>query len=367
MATHDTAFEPSTAPELLQETLDQRNITIGVPANYSDDDETRFLITPEGCGLLTSAGYKVKMEEGAGIDVSFSDANYAEYGVEICSRDEVLKADKIISFRPLRPEDIAKVREGVILLCMMDRSLFEAATIKAYLEKGVTLACFDNMISHNGDTVFADILAEIDGRSAVFYAQDALSYSGEGKGVLLAGVAGINPCEVLVIGSGFKIFTAAKAAMAVGASVTLMDNDISELLRGKAFCGDALVTCAIHPRVLTTKVKSADVIILGETTRSFTLPRSLMSVMKNNVYLLDLTKSSPSTSVPRTVAMAMSNVIVNFFNEMSLKGGFINQISSTPGVKSGVVIYRGKLVDKLVGAYTGFPSVDINMMLTGRN
>lgn len=72
-------------------------------------------------------------------------------------------------------------------------------------------------------------------------------------------------------------------------------------------------------------------------------------------------------SVPRTVAMAISNVLVNFLDEMRLKEGFDCMVSTNEGVQQGIVTYRGKLVDKLVGSYTGLPAVDLSVMLAARN
>ena len=133
---------------------------------------------------------------------------------------------------------------------------------------------------------YANIVYEIDGRAAILYAQEHLSYLGGGKGVLLAGVAGINPCEVLIIGEGQDCFYAAKAAIAAGASVTLINNDISVLQAARQFCGDSLTTLAIHPRVLYNKCKTADVLILGTTTRPFEFPNKLNRVMKDSRQLL---------------------------------------------------------------------------------
>ena len=89
--------------------------------------------------------------------------------------------------------------------------------------------------------------------------------------------------------------------------------------------------------------------------------------MKESVYLLDFEESHPSVSVPRTVAMALSNGLVNFFDEMIIKNGFEGMLVSTPGVQAGIVTYNGRLVDKLIGSYLGFPCVDISVMLTAAN
>lgn len=338
---------------------------IGLVGNYDDTDETRVLLTPEACGLLTSGGHVIAMESGAGIDVSFSDESYAEYGVKIVTRDQALQADLVLSYTPLRVADIRKMRPGAVLLCMMDTELINPGVINALLEQNVTMGCLDNMYSHNDEPVFANIIDEIDGRAAVMYAQENLSYLGGGKGVLLAGVAGISPCEVLIFGEGVDVEAAAKAALAAGARVTVLNNDISALQRTQQVCGPGITTLAIHPRVLSNRVRSADVIFFGTTTRPFDMPKSLMAAMKQNVFILDFKESHPAVSVPRTVAMAISNVLVNFFAEVMLKGNFEGMLTTSEGVQAGIVTYRGCLVDKLLASYMGMPAVDISVMLAG--
>ncbi len=172
------------------------------------------------------------------------------------------------------------MKKGATLFTMMGSDMFEAPVIKALLDMEITSGCFDNMYSHNDEPVFANIIDEIDGRASIMYAQEFLSYVGGGKGVLLAGVAGINPCEVLIIGDGTTTYAAAKAAMAAGAYVTLMNNDISALQVAKQVCGDTLNTIAIHPRVLFNKVKTADVILIGKCTRPFEFPKNSLWLLK---------------------------------------------------------------------------------------
>lgn len=342
-------------------------IELGILANYADGYETRMLLTPEACGMLTSGGYRVVMESGAGSDISFSDEKYAEYGVKIGTRDEALKASMVLCYTPLKAKDVKKMRKGSALLCMMGHNLFEVSTIKALMDHKIAAGCLDNMMSHNDEPVFSNIIDEINGRAAIMYAEEALSFLGGGKGVLLAGVAGINPCEILIIGMGNDMLAAAKAGAAVGARVTLMDNDISTLQVAKEIVGQAVDTIAVHPRVLFNRAKSADVILLGTTTRPFEFPANVKAALKSNVYLLDMIENQPSVCVPRTVAMAISNALVNFFDEMQLKNGFNGMIATTPGVQHGLITYEGKLVDKLIGSYLGMPSVDINVMLSAVN
>lgn len=356
-------------PLLMHETiaLEPDRIDIAMLSNYGDTDETRMLLTPEACGLLTSAGLKVAVEHGAGIDISFSDEAYADYGAKIVDRNEALHADIVLSFTPLREQDILHMNPGGTLLCTMASGLIDKGSIKALLDMHITMGCLDNMYSHNNTPIFADIIDEIDGRAAIMYAQEHLSFLGGGKGVLLAGVAGINPCEVLIIGDGTDVYSAANAALNMGAQVTVVNNDVSMLAVARQMCGPQIQTIMIHPRVLYNKVKSADVILLGTTTRQFEFPKNLSAVMKDSAYILDFKESHPSVSVPRTVAMAISNVMVNFLDEMRLKENFDRMIATNEGVQQGIVTYCGKLVDKLVGSYTGLPAADLSVMLAAQN
>lgn len=362
-----STFELDPQLQAVAEETKPSSLTVGLVGNYADTDETRFLLTPEGSGLLTSSNIRLLMEKGAATDINFTDQSYRNFGVEIVSRNEALKADVVLSYRPLHASDIHKMKKGAALFTMMGAGMFDLNVIKALLSKEITCGCFDNMVSHNNEPVFANIIDEIDGRASIIYAQEFLSYAVGGKGVLLAGVAGINPCEVLIIGDGTVVYSAAKAALAAGAYVTVMNNDISALQMAKQVCGDNLNTIAIHPKVLYNKVKSADVILIGECTRNFEFPKNLSPALKDSVYLLNFNETHPSISVPRTVAMALSNIIVNFFDDMIIKGGVNHMLASTPGVQCGIITYRGKLVDKLIGSFTGLPSVDIKVMLAATN
>lgn len=352
-------------PEAIEQTTPI--INIGLLANYPDSSETRMLLTPEACGLLVAGGVAIAMESGAGSDISFTDAQYAEYGVTIVSRDEALKYPVVLSYSSLKAKDINKMIPGSAILCMMTNAIIDTEAINALLANRISMGCFDNMLSHNDEPVFANVIDEIDGRASIIYAQDALSFEGGGKGVLLGGVTGINPCEVLLIGMGHDIVSAAKSAVALGARVAIMDNDVSALQIARDMVGGLVDMIAIHPRVLYNRAKSADVIILGTTSMPFDIPRNLFAAMKENVYLLDLKECHPSVAVPRTVAMGLSNALVNFFNEMALKGGFSNMVATTSGMQYGMVTYDGYLVDKLLGSYLGMQSADIGMLLSPVN
>ena len=91
-------FEPEPSEVLLDEM--GGNFVIGLLGNNPDNDETRFLLTPEACGMLTASGIHLKMEAGAAVDISFKDEQYAEFGVEIVTREQALKCGIVLSYLP---------------------------------------------------------------------------------------------------------------------------------------------------------------------------------------------------------------------------------------------------------------------------
>lgn len=340
---------------------------IGLLANNHDSAETRLLLTPETCGRLESAGWKIYMETDAGTPISYTDAAYAEFGVEICDRSQALKCDYVLTYAPASEADILQMRPGSVQLCMFASSLFDNSLITALTERRIATVALDEVLSHNGVQIFANIVDDVDGRASVWYAQEALSFLGGGKGVLLGGVPGLAPCEVLIIGSGRKVQQAAMSAIALGANVTLMDNDMSELQVAQSICGPRLITCAIHPRQLTSRVQNADVIMLDSCTHEFEFPNRLKGLVKKNSFFLDFHMSSPSLSTPRTVTQGLATCLFNLFTEFDLKGGFENTLLTTPGVCHGMITYNGHLINKLVGSVSSIPVIDLEILLAGTN
>lgn len=227
-----TDNSPETQPQEVSTATRKPKLTLGVLNNYRDSDETRLFLTPEACGMLVSMNIRILMESGAGIDITYPDEAYSSRGVEIVTRPSALKADVVLSVRSLHADDILLMQRGSALLTLSDPNLPRDA-VQALLDRQISLLAIDRIYSANKQYTFARVLDEIDGRAAILYAQEGLSFLGEGKGVLMSGLAGIEPCEVLIIGEGWRVQGAAKAALAVGARVTLMDNDISALFEAE--------------------------------------------------------------------------------------------------------------------------------------
>ncbi len=159
-------FSPVPSPQAVVSEQSRRHITIGLPA-VAAAGERRFPLTPEGAGMLVEKGFTVKIEAGAGAPIHYPDNAYAREGARICDRSGVLGCDIVISLAPLSVGDIRKMRRGAMLLSMLAQCRFAKDSVMALLERSIMAIAIDLIEDQYGNTPFADILSEIDGRAAV--------------------------------------------------------------------------------------------------------------------------------------------------------------------------------------------------------
>lgn len=373
-----------------------RRLTVGVPAPMAASADRRFPLTPEGAGMLVERGLCVKIEEGAGGTISYTDNRYARAGAEITTRAEALECDVVISLAPLSPADAARLRRGALLLTLLHPAHQDPHTIDTLLRRHVTAVALDLVEDRRGMTPFADILAEIDGRAALALASSLLADSETGKGILLGGVTGIVACEVTVIGSGIAACAAARTAIGLGATVRMFDNDVYRLRRAVRELGPAVIGSALHPHVLENALRSADVVITTPVEGRFTVSAEMVSLMKQGVVTMDLTGRSgrmfpslpaveladaaalrkaleartrlcltnPGAAVGRTAAMALSNTLLTMFDQMLPCEGVSNALRLMPGLRRAVYTFMGRVVNPVIARCAGGRSTDINIYLT---
>lgn len=370
----------------------RRHMTIGLPAS-NVDYERRFPLTPEGAGLLVGQGFTVKMEQGAGETIHYTDNAYSREGIEIVSRTEALGCDMVIHLAPLSCHDIRQMRRGAVLLSLLSRCKRTKESVKALLDRKIINVAIDLVEDRYGNNPFADILSEIDGRAALAVAGSLLADSVHGKGILLGGVSGVIPCETTIIGSGISARAAARAASGAGAVVRIFDNDVYRLREATKELGTCAVGSALHPRVLRNALRSADVVVFTQMTNPPVFDTEAISEMKKGVIIFDLTNdcgcafpSLPTvdlalanpgqpvqgrccyvhagSAVPRTAAMALSNTLLTFMGDVSGCDGVMNALKMHPGIRKGAVTFMGKLVNADVAETIGMPSRDIAIFLT---
>lgn len=385
-----------TPQEQPQETLtDHRSLTIGLPACQSSS-ERRFPLTPEAAAELTERGFRIKMEAGATAAINYTDNQYMRAGVSVGTRSEALGCDIVIHLAPLEAADVRKMRRGTMLLTLLKPQNQHTDAIKELLKRHIIAIALDLIEDSGGCTPFADILAEIDGRASVAMASSLLADATRGKGILLGGVAGIIPCEVLVIGSGIAACAAARSAVGLGATVRMYDNDIYSLRRASQQLGPWVITSTLHPHTLENALRAADVVVATPTTEPFSAGSELTSVMKRGVLAFDLSSDSGKAfpamtpvdladalavresaslrericfvhagcAVARTAAMALSNTLITLMSSIVSCEGVSNALKLLPGMQKATYTFFGRIVNPQVAKAAGMRSVDISIYLT---
>lgn len=393
MSTTSCIHEPLEQPTATA--AGRKIFSIGLP-RCEDIAERRFPLTPEGAGLLVGQGFDVVMESGASATIHYNDQQYSSSGVRIGTRDDALRADIVMHLAPLAPSDVKKMRRGAMLLTLSSMCRQTASAVRALLDRSIITVAVDLIRDERGNSPFADILSEIDGRAAIARASSLLADSVHGKGILLGGVAGIVPCEVTVIGSGIAACAAARSASGAGALVRMFDHDVYRLRRAERELDSRIVTSALHPRVLNNALRSADVVVYTGVTPTTVIDRETVGVMKRGVIIFDLTtdcgKAFPSVptidlalaspldisltepsracyinaggAVARTAAMALSNTFFTMLSGIVDCDGVTNALKLLPGLQCAVLTFLGKAVNSSIARIVRQRHVDINIYLT---
>ena len=373
---------------------DRRCLSIGLPKSNSPA-ERRFPLTPEAVEMLVERGYTVKLQHEAAADIHYTDNNYSRCGAQIASRDEVLACDIVLHLAPLSSAEIRKMRSGALLLTLLHAERQTRESIDALIERKIMAVAIDLIKDDRGNTPFADILSEVDGRASIALASSLLANATHGKGILLGGVSGISPCEVVILGSGIAACAAARSAIGQGALVRMFDNDVYRLRSASQSSGLNPATSVLHPRVLLNALRSADVVIATDTTPLHQINADIVSEMKRGVIIFDLnhdngatfpslpivdaaslpTIAHPTTTmrlcynnagnaVPRTVSMALSNTFLTLFERIIGCDGISNTLKLLPGLQCATYTFMGKVVNPHIARIVGIRHVDITLILS---
>lgn len=370
----------------------RRKITIGLPRNI-DESERRFPLTPEGVARLIEKGYEIKIEHEAAASIHYSDNAYSRYGAELTDRHEALSCDIVISLSVLSTGDIRKMRRGAMLLTLFTPEKMHADFIIEMLQKSIVGVAINRIADARGNLPFADILAEIDGRAAIATASSLLADANKGKGILLGGIAGLNPCEVTVLGSGISAIAASRSALGLGAIVRMFDDDVYSLRAAVRDLGPGVIASSLHQRVLDTALRTADVVIATPMQSKISVDIDAVDTMKKGVVIFDLCpvhgKIFPSlaavdlasaagniaiagkrvcyvnagSAVPRTAAMALSNTFITMLDSIITCEGLTNALKLTPGLRRGVFTFLGKVTDPQAAKIAQCRYTDINIFL----
>ncbi|MBI3822918.1 MAG: alanine dehydrogenase, partial [Planctomycetes bacterium] len=204
-------------------------MTIGVPKEIKTD-EYRVAMIPVGVDELTRAGHKVLIQAGAGQGSGIADEQYAEHGAEIIANEAEIwgRADLIVKVKEPMPAEWPMMRPGQIVFTYFhfaaDRGLTDAV-----MKSGITAIAYETIKDKNGTLPLLTPMSEVAGRMSIQEGAKFLERPFEGRGILLGGVPGVLPANVVVLGGGVVGANAAKTAAGLGANVILLDINLDRL------------------------------------------------------------------------------------------------------------------------------------------
>ena len=388
----------STKEEMLEVKKKKGELFIGIPKEISFQ-ERRVALVPEAVSLLVSNGHRVRIEREAGLGANFSDHDYSEAGAEIChDPKQIYECDIILKVAPPIEEEIDMMVGNQTFISALQLVTQPKQILQKLIAKKITAIAWDYVRDEEGVFSTVRTMGEIAGTTSILIAGELLSSFSSGKGMMLGGIAGVQPTEVVIIGAGTVGEFATRSALGLGASVKVFDNSLSRLRRLQNDLGSRVYTSIIQPKVLAKAIRRADVVIgalrgtIGQSP--CVVDERMIESMKQGSVVVDVSidqggcfETSKVTNhneptfvkhgvvhycvpniasrVSRTASFALSNIFSPLILEMGDKGGVPELIRSQKGFRNGVYIFRGILTNEVLGKAFGIKSKNIDLILPG--
>jgi len=378
----------------------KRKLFIGLPRETTLQ-ENRLGLTPEAVQHLVTAGHEVLLEAGAGEPSKYSDHNYSEAGAQIVySAQEVFQADIILKVAPPTRDEIEYMRPGQTLISALQMGTLTAEYIAALQRKKVNAIGFEFIRDPSGAMPVVRAMSEIAGSTVMLVAAEYLARSNEGKGIILGGITGVPPSQVVILGAGTVAEYAARAAIGLGAEVKVFDNHLYKLRRLKHNLGTQLYTSTLDTFALSQQIRRADVVIgalsIEDGRIPFMVPEEMVASMAPGSIVIDVSidqggcfETSEMTShsqpifrkydvvhycvpniasrVPRTATNALSNIFTPILQEIHQHGGINEVLFTNEHFRAGVYIYRGSLTNAAIGKKYNMRYKELGLLIAVRN
>ncbi len=387
------AFIPQ--EEMLELYKGRKKLTIGLPREI-DSNEMRIPLTPEAVDTLVSAGHDIFVESKAGDGANFTDLQYSEAGAIIVNnREQVMKSEIVLKVAPYTMDDVKYMNSSQSLFSALHIRSQKSEVLHAMMEKRVTAIAFENLMQDTDYYPVVRAMSEIAGTAAIFIAAELLSKTHKGKGILLGGLTGVTPAEVVIIGAGNAGEFAARAALGVGAAVKVFDFSVQKLDKLQRSLGQRLYTSVMHRTVLDKALHSADVVIGAlpyHTDNRYVITEDMVHGIKRGAVIIDLSidgnptfeTSRPTTNesptflehgvihycVPnlasrysKTASIALSNIFTPIILRIADAGSIRKLLKSDMGLRRGVYLYNGLLTNHQLGDIMGIHAKNIDLLM----
>ena len=357
---------------------------IGVPKEIKTD-EARVAITPAGVATLKAGGHRVLVEATAGVGSGFEDADYIAAGATIAKDKRKLFDDSemVMKVKEPLPAEYDLFHEGQILFTYLHLAPDRQQTVALLKAKIIGVAY--ETVEVNGALPLLTPMSEIAGRMATQIGAHFLEKPQGGRGVLLGGVPGVAPGEVVVIGGGVVGINAARRALGLGAHVSLLDINADRLRQIDEVYAGRIVTLASNPYAIAEAVAKADLLVGGVLLVGAPAPKlvteDMVKAMKPGAVIVDVaidqggcvetidrvtTHRDPiyvkhgvvhysvanmPGAVARTSTLALTNATLPY--ALKVAKDHLGALRGVPGLDKGVNVFRGQLTIQAVAVAHG--------------
>ncbi len=353
---------------------------IGVPKEVKDH-ETRVGLVPSGATALIEAGHRVLVEEGAGKGSSLGDEEYREAGAEIVSSAAAVwsQADLIVKVKGPQPPEYPYLRPGLLLFTYLHLAPAPELTDRL-LEARVNAVAYETIREDDDSLPLLTPMSEVAGRMAVQVGAQYLEAPNGGRGVLLGGIPGVAPANIVILGGGIVGHNAAKMAVGLGAKVTIIDHNLNRLRDLDDIYESKIVTLASNVYTIREALRQADLVIGAVLIPGASAPklvrREMISVMKKGAVIVDVaidqggcletsratTHTDPvyyvegvlhycvsnmPAAVPHTATFGLTNATCPYLLELANKG-LAQACQDSNAISEGVNTYDGHITYRAV-------------------
>jgi len=372
-------------------------VIIGLPREVKNQ-EYRVAIVPREVKELIKCGHKIIVERAAGEASGISDKEYIHEGAEIAESPEcVYKAEMIVKVKEPQPQEYHYLYEDQILFSYLHLASSLELT-KAMLEQKVIAIAYELVQLENGYAPLNAPMSEIAGRLSVQVGAHYLQKDNGGSGVLLGRVPGVSPANVAIVGAGTVGASAARTALGMGASVTILDIDVNKLRHLSEIYNGTLTTLVANEGSIEDTVANADLVVGAVLIPGATAPKvvtkNMISRMRRGSVIVDVAidqggcieTSQPTdfdhpifivdgvihccianmpAAVARTSTLALTNATFPYVRRLA-NLGYEEAIASSKSLTKGVNLFKGNVTCKAVADSLGLEYIPIEALGIGQ-
>src|ERR1700691_340556 len=265
---------------------------IGVPKEIKIH-EYRVGLVPAGVRELVDAGHQVLVQSGAGAGIGFEDSHYQAAGASIAQRaqDIFATAELVVKVKEPQLAECKQLRSGQTLFTYLHLAA-DRGQAQALLASGATAIAYETVTAPDGSLPLLTPMSEVAGRMAPQVGASCLEKGHGGRGILLGGVPGVPPADILILGAGVVGSNTALIAVGMGANITVVDRSMAALRRTAEHFGSSVGTVFSTRNALERLVRKADLVIGALLVAGAAAPKLLtvemVKSMKPGAVLVDI-------------------------------------------------------------------------------